>query len=235
MKQRLLPRQRLDHGREAGCWADKAWRVAGALAMSVWLASSSQAWAGPPTDQLRTSVDKVIRILEDPRAKSGGKMKERRAAIREEADNIFDFRETAKRALGVHWPRLGEGDQEEFVSLFSDLLERAYISKIERYSGEKITYAGEVMDGDLVTVKTRFAMKQGTEVPIDYRMLRRGDRWLAYDVIIEGVSLVANYRAQFAKTIQTASYAELVTKLKNGQGEISSSGGVKRKDQTPRS
>ena len=215
---------------------DKAWRVAGVLAMSVWLTASSQAWAGPPTDQLRTSVDKVIRLLEDPAAKSGIKMmKDRRADIREEADNIFDFRETAKRALGVYWPRLGERDQEEFVSLFTDLLERAYISKIEQYSGEKITYAGEVMDGDLVTVKTRFAMKQGTEVPIDYRMLRRGDRWLAYDVIIEGVSLVANYRAQFAKTIQTASYAELVTKLKYGQGEIGSSGGVKRKDQTPRS
>ena len=235
MKQRLLPRQRPDPGRVAGCLVDKAWRVAGVLTMSVWLAASSQAWAGPPTDQLRTSVDKVIRILEDPTAKSGVKMKERRAAIREEADNIFDFRETAKRALGVHWQRLGEKDQEEFVSLFADLLERSYISKIERYSGEKITYAGEATDGDLVTVKTRFVMKQGAEVPIDYRMLRRGDRWRAYDVVVEGVSLVANYRAQFDKIIQAASYAELITKLKNGQGEASSSGGVRRKDQTPRS
>ena len=184
------------------------------LAMGVLCASSAPAWAGPPTDQLKAAVDRVIRILEDPTARSDVKMKERRAAIREEADSIFDFRETAKRALGTHWPRLGEKDQEEFVSLFADLLERAYVAKIERYGGEKITYAGEATDGDLVTVKTRFVTKQGTETPVDYRMLRRGDRWRAYDVVIEGVSLVANYRGQFDKIIHTASYADLVTRLK---------------------
>jgi phospholipid transport system substrate-binding protein len=203
--------------------------------MGVVLASLSQAWAGPPTDQLKASVDRIIRVLEDPTLKSDVKVKERRAAMREEADNIFDVREAAKRALGTHWQRLGEKEQEEFVSLFADLLERAYVSKIERYSGEKITYAGEATDGDLVTVKTRFVTKQGTEVPIDYRLLRRGDRWRAYDVVVEGVSLVANYRVQFDKIIQTASYADLVARLKNGQGDVGSSGGVKRKDQAPRS
>lgn len=204
------------------------------LAVGVVLSALSQAWAGPPTDQLKASVDRIIRILEDPTSKSDAKTQERRAAIREEADNIFDVRETAKRALGTHWQRLGEREQEEFVPLFADLLERAYVSKIERYSGERITYAGEATAGDLVTVKTRFVTKQGTEVPVDYRMLRRGDRWLAYDVAVEGVSLVANYRVQFDKIIQTASYADLVARLKNGQGDASNSGGVKRKDQAPR-
>lgn len=197
-------------------WVDKVGCMAAVLAVGVWLTAPSRAWAGPPTDQLRTSVDRVIRVLEDPAAKSDVKVKERRAAIRSEVDNIFDFRETAKRALGPHWQSLGGKEQAEFVSLFADLLERAYVSKIERYSGEKITYTGEAPDGDVVTVKTRFVTKQGTEIPIDYRMLRRGDRWLAYDVVIEGVSLVANYRVQFSKIIKTASYAELVTRLRNG-------------------
>jgi phospholipid transport system substrate-binding protein len=204
------------------------------LGLGLLLVSSSQAWAGPPTDQLKTSVGRVIRIVEDPTEKSDAKTKARRASIRKEADNIFDFQETAKRSLGTHWQRLGEKDQQEFVSLFADLLEQAYISKIERYGGEKITYAGEVADCDVVTVKTRFSAKQGTEIPIDYRMLRRGDRWLAYDVIIEGVSLVANYRVQFDKIIRTASYAELVTRMKN-KGGFSTSGEARQKEQTPRS
>lgn len=221
------PHERPNHG--------NGWWVAVVLAMGVVLSSLSQAWAGLPTDQLRTSVDRIIRILEDPTLKSDVKMKERRAAIREEAGNIFDVREAAKRALGAHWQRLGEKEQDEFVPLFADLLERVYVSKIERYSGERITFAGEVADGDFVTVKTRFVTKQGTEMPVDYRMLRRGDRWRAYDVVVEGVSLVANYRVQFDKIIQTASYADLVARLKNGPGDVGGSGAVKRKDQAPRS
>lgn len=209
--------------------------VIGLLGVGLLLSALPAAWAGPPSDELKGSVDRVIRILEDPSSRSEAKIKERRAAIRKEADNIFDFRETAKRSLGMHWQRLSDKDREEFVSLFADLLESSYISKIERYSGEKITYAGETADGDLVTVKTRFVMKQGTEVPVDYRMLRHGDRWRAYDVLIEGVSLVANYRAQFDKIIQTASYAALVTRLKNSPGALGTSGGAKGKDQTPRS
>ena len=215
-------------------WMDRGRCVAVLLAVAVALPASSPAWAGPPTDQLKASVDKVLRILEDPGAKSPDKAKERRASIRGEVDNIFDFRETAKRALGAHWQSLGPKEQEEFVALFADLLERSYVSKIERYSGERITYAGDAVDGDVGTVKTRFITKQGTEIPIDYRMLRRGDRWLTYDVLIEGVSLVANYRVQFAKIIQASSYADLVARMRNSESELNTSGGVKRKD-TPRS
>ncbi len=210
-------------------------RVSVLLGLGALLLPWSPAWAGVPTDQLKVSVDQVIRILEDPALKSEAKAQERRAAIRKEADKIFDFEETAKRALAKHWQSLGEKDRQEFVSVFSDLLERSYISKIQRYTGEKITYAGDSIDGDVATVKTRFATKQGTEVPVDYRMLKRGDRWLVYDVNVEGVSLVANYRTQFNKIIQTASYQELITKMKNSQGEFGAPGGAKEKDKTPRS
>jgi phospholipid transport system substrate-binding protein len=205
------------------------------LGLALLLLPCSQAWAGVPTDQLKGSVDQVLHVLQDPALKSESKAQERRTAIRKEADKIFDWEETAKRALGTHWRDLSENDRKEFVSLFADLLERSYISKIEQYSGEKITYAGDSVDGDVATVKTRFTTKKGTEVPVDYRMLKRGDRWLVYDVNVEGVSLVANYRTQFNKIIQTASYQELVTKMKKSQGEFSAPGASQGKEQGPRS
>jgi len=111
-------------------------------------------------------------------------------------------------------------EREEFIKLFGDLLERSYISKIELYGGEKISYVGESVDGDVATVRSKILAKQGTEVPVDYRMLRRGDRWMVYDVIIEGVSLISNYRTQFNKIIQTSSYQELVKKMKTKQDEF---------------
>ena len=184
------------------------------LGLLLQIGSPTEASAGAPTDQLRASVDQIIKVLDDPTLKPEGKVAERRAAIRKEAVVVFDFTETAKRALGRHWQGLSEQDRQEFTALFTDLIERAYISKIERYSGEKIAYTGEAVDSGLATVRTRFVTKQGTEVPIDYRMQQKGDRWLVYDVSIEGVSLINNYRTQFDKIIQTSSYAELVRKLK---------------------
>jgi phospholipid transport system substrate-binding protein len=170
--------------------------------------------AGAPTDQLKSSVEQIVKVLEDPTLRTESRVKDRRAAIRKEAEVVFDFTETAKRALGRHWQGLSEKDRQEFTGLFTDLIERAYISKIERYSGERIAYAGEAIDGGLATVRTRFVTKQGTEVPVDYRMQQRGDRWFVYDVSVEGVSLINNYRTQFDKIIQTSSYAELVRKMK---------------------
>jgi phospholipid transport system substrate-binding protein len=182
------------------------------VGLAVW--APAPARAGAPTDQLKASVQQIIKVLEDPALRAEARSQERRAAIRKEAEGVFDFTETAKRALGRHWQGLAEKDRQEFTSLFTDLIERAYISKIERYSGERIAYAGEAMDGGLATVRTRFVTKQGTEVPVDYRMQQRGDRWLVYDVSVEGVSLINNYRTQFDKIIQTSSYAELVRKMK---------------------
>jgi phospholipid transport system substrate-binding protein len=178
----------------------------------AWAPASAD--AGAPTDQLKAAVEQLVKLLADPSLKGEGKTQERRAAIRREAETVFDFGETAKRALGRHWQPLTEKDRQEFTSLFTDLIERAYISRIERYSGERVTYAGESVDGALASVRTRFVTKQGTEIPIDYRMQQRGDRWFVYDVVVEGVSLINNYRTQFDKIIQTSSYAELVRRLK---------------------
>jgi phospholipid transport system substrate-binding protein len=195
----------------------------------------SPAWAGPPTDQLKAPVDQVIRILQDPKLKPDSMAAERRAAIRKEAESIFDFPETAKRALGRHWQSLSPGDQREFVSLFTDLLERAYLGKIERYSGEPIVYTGDTIEGDLATVKTKFTTKQGSEIPIDYRLVRHGDRWLVYDVFIEGVSLIANYRTQFDRIMRTGSYQELARRLRAKEAEFSAPAGPQQRAGMPRS
>ncbi len=173
------------------------------------LVTAGTAVAGEPTDQVRRSVDEVLKIVQSQPDGSA-----RRAAVRQAANRLFDFEETAKRALGPHWQQRTPAEHEEFVRLFSDLLEAAYVGKIDLYQGEKITYVGETVDGDQATVKTRIVTKQGNEVPVDYRLSREKDRWRVYDVIIEGVSLVADYRTQFNKIIQTSSYDDLVKRMR---------------------
>jgi phospholipid transport system substrate-binding protein len=190
-------------------------RLAAMVALTTVLTSAGTAWAGAPTDQLRGRVDRVLRVLEDPALKTETRTAERRETIRGIAFEIFDFRELSQRALARHWQGRSAAERDEFMQLFADLLERSYVGKIETYSGgERIQYLAESADGEQATVRTRIVTKAGTEIPVDYRMHRVGDRWLVYDVTIEGVSLVANYRAQFNKIIQTSSFKGLVDKLK---------------------
>ena len=197
-------------------------RTALACTLLVLLAATRQALAGVPTDQLRMQVDRVLKLLDDPALKAPDKANERRVAVRKVAEDIFDFGETAKRSLGRHWAARTPQERDEFTKLFGDLLERSYISKIELYGGEKIQYVGDRIDGDTAIVQSKLLTKSGGEVPIDYRMLRKGDRWLVYDVVIEGVSLVSNYRTQFNKIIQTSSYQDLVKKMKTRNEELRS-------------
>jgi phospholipid transport system substrate-binding protein len=195
-------------------------RVSLLLVALLVLCVGPEAWAGAPTDQLRGAIDRVIKTLEDPTLKAPDKVKERRSEVRKIANDTFDFKETAQRSLARHWQARTEKEREEFIVLFGELMERSYISKIEIYGGEKILYTGESVDGDIATVRTKILAKGGTDVPVDYRLLRRGDRWLVYDVSVEGVSLVNNYRTQFNKIIQTSSYQELVKKMKTKQEEF---------------
>lgn len=184
-----------------------------ALAASI----AAPARAGQPSDQLKSQIDLVLKILDDQELKKENKVVERRKAVRKVAEDIFDFNETAKRSLARHWQARTPAERDEFVKLFADLLERSYISKIELFNGERIQFLGDQTDGDLALVHTRILTKQGAEIPTDYRMQRKGGRWLVYDVIIEGVSLIQNYRSQFNKIIQTSSYQELVKKMKAKQ------------------
>ena len=191
------------------------------LATALLMLPISLAHAGEPTQQLKQRVDEIVRVVD-----AAGKSKpgQHRGDVRRIAETIFDYPETARRALGPHWAQRTPAEQKEFVELFADLLDRAYLSKVDQYQGEKVRYTNETMDGDQATVKTMIVLPRGSEVPVDYRMHQANGRWLVYDVIIEGVSLVSNYRQQFNKIIQTESYPALITKLRNKQAEPAASG-----------
>jgi phospholipid transport system substrate-binding protein len=185
-----------------------------ALAAVLALLVARDAAAGVPTDQLRGSIDLVLKVVTDPELKKEAKTVERRKRVRAVVDQIFDFTEISRRCLGRHWQARTPAEREQFVALFGDLLENAYVAKIESYSGEKIEYPGDVIEGDLAVVKTRIVTKQQTEIPVDYRMFLQNGRWAVYDVSIEGISLIGNYRTQFNAVINRSGYPELVAKLK---------------------
>jgi phospholipid transport system substrate-binding protein len=180
------------------------------------LGVASSASAGPATDQLRVGIERVLKTLTDPALQGPDRAAERHRTLRAITDPMFDWTEMARRALGRHWNTRTEAERQEFVPLFHHLLERSYVTRIERYDGEQITYTGESIDGDQATVRTKILDRTNRELSVDYRMLRGPDgRWAIYDVQIEGVSLVANYRSQFDQIIRTASYERLVAKLKS--------------------
>jgi len=200
------------------------------LAVALWLALAAGAEAGIPTDQIRQSTDRVLALVQDPALRATDRAAERRQQLRTVADQIFDWKETGKRALGRHWQPLKPAQQEEFATLFADLVERSYIGKIEAYSGERILYVGEAIESSQATVRTRLVTKSQTEVPIDYRLQKEGDRWRVYDVSIEGVSLVANYRSQFNRIITQSGFDSLLQKMKTKKDELSfEEGGPPRK------
>ena len=193
----------------------RALTLAAALLVAVSL--QPRAWAGEPADQLFAGIDRVLQVLEDPAMKPEAKAAERRAAIRRLASDIFDIDEIARRTLGRHWKVLTGAERAEFVQAFGDLLRRSYFMKIDGQSVEKIALVGEAIDDDQAIVRTTIKTRQGTEIPVDYHMTRRGDRWRAYDVAIAGVSLVANYRSQFERIIQKTSYQQLVKQVREKQ------------------
>lgn len=173
------------------------------------LSGAAYSWAGPPTDQMRAYTDQVLKVLENLALT----LPERRTAIRQIASEVFAVSETAQRALGPHWQQRTPAEREEFVKLFANLLEQTYISRIREYGGERITYVGEQIDGERAIVRARIVTKKGTEVPIESRLVRKENHWLIYDVLLENLSLISNYRAQFDRVIRTASYEELVKRL----------------------
>jgi phospholipid transport system substrate-binding protein len=193
--------------------------VVAAVALALLATAPGLARAGAPTDQVREYTDAVIKVLEDPTLKAEDKKPERRAAVRKIAAEVFDIQETARRALGPHWQQRTPQQREEFVQLFAEILEQTYISKIDLFGGERLRFTEEKVDGENAIVRAKVTTKQQTEVPVEARMLRKGDRWLIYDILIENISLVGNYRAQFDRIIRTSSYEDLVKRLRS-RGEF---------------
>jgi phospholipid transport system substrate-binding protein len=170
--------------------------------------------AGEPTEQVKVTVDAVIKILNNKELKKAANSEARRKKIRETVEKRFGFEEMAKRSLGIHWKNRSSGEQKEFTALFTDLIEDSYIRKIERYENERVVYTDEKTDGSHAIVRTKILTTKDTEIPVDYKILKKGQEWEVYDIIVEGVSLVNNYRTQFNQIIRSASYEDLVIRLK---------------------
>ena len=178
-------------------------------------------WAGAPTDQLRDGVDRVFKILRDPAMAGDANTTRRRTAILTAAGTIFDFPEMAKRSLGQHWAARTPAERTQFIALFTDLMQQSYISKVDQHGGAKMVFRGETVDGDYASVRTTIPLSNGSEMPLEYRMHAADVRWQVYDLSIDGISLVSNYRSQFNKVIRTDSYETLVTRLTSHQTEFS--------------
>jgi phospholipid transport system substrate-binding protein len=189
------------------------------LLSAVWLSAIGIATAGEPTDLVRQTTDQVLKILEDPQFQAPNRQAERQERLHKIAEQVFDWQEMARRALAVHWRERTPQEQQEFVRLFRDLVEGIYISRLESAIQEKreIQYVGEQVEGSRAAVKTNVLTRRNQQVPIEYRLSKVDGRWLIYDVFVEGISLVNNYRSQFNRIITSSSYNELVQKMKNKQ------------------
>lgn len=166
-------------------------------------------------EAVRETVSQILRILEDPSLKVPAKQAQRRRMLEEIAADRFDYAEMSKRVLGSYWKPLTEGQRNEFVEVYKSFLSDKYAGRIEDYAGQhqEARYLTERIEGAYAEVRTELRSDK-TTLPMDYRLLVKDSRWSAYDIIIDGVSLVSNYRSQFQKIIRESSYEELVKKLR---------------------
>jgi phospholipid transport system substrate-binding protein len=190
-----------------------------ALMITLALIWAFPVWAEVPTDRVRETTDKIIAIVSDPALKDSGHETLRREQIRKTVDELCDWQEMSRRSLGRYWAQRSEQEKKDFVRLFGQLLERTYIDKVEGYSGEKVNYTGERTEGDYAEVNVKIMTKQNTEIPVVYKLRSKDGKWWVYDIIIEGVSLVNNYRTQFNAILARSSYDGLVKKLKEKVAE----------------
>lgn len=170
--------------------------------------------AGEPTEKIKETTDKIIGIVSNPKLKGPENAAERKRLIRQAVDERFDWEEMSRRTLARHWRGRTEEEKKEFIDLYGKLLEQTYLDKVEGYSGEKVLYESERVDGKYADVTVKIMTKQETVILTEYRLKAKGDNWLVYDISVEGVSLINNYRNQFNSIIGRSSYKELIKKLK---------------------
>ena len=175
---------------------------------------AATALAADPTEEIKQTTDKILSILTNPALKPSSKAAEKEKLIRQAVDERFDWEEMARRSLATHWASRTPEERQEFVRLFSDLLEQTYMKQVEDYSGEKVLYEGETKDGDYATVRVKIVTKKNKDIPVEYRLKKEGNRWSVYDISIAGVSLVNNYRMQFNSIILHSSYENLIKRLR---------------------
>lgn len=177
------------------------------------IAFAARAEGGAPLEQIKSGVERATAVLNDSKLSSESKKSELRRALYPK----FDFTEMAKRSLGSHWQRRTPEEQKEFVKLFTELIESAYMSNLDAYQGERVVIAGEKQEQDVAQVDTKIITKKGEEFMVNYRLHQTGGDWKIYDVVIENISLVNNYRSQFNRVIAQSSFDELFRKMRDRQ------------------
>ena len=201
-------------------------RVVSALLLFCVVAGApTVALGGEATDQIRGTIDRGIEVLMRSDLQGDAKKRERRALLRKELYPRFDFEEISRRALGINWRGRTPEEKREFIEVFKELLENSYASKIEGYKGEKIVYGKEAQDLPYAEVRTKIVTTKGEQFDVNYRVLKNGDEWRIYDIVIEGVSLVNNYRSQFTDMLSRYSFSEMMERLKKTAKAASAGGG----------
>jgi phospholipid transport system substrate-binding protein len=186
-----------------------------ALVMSIDLALPRPLLGAGPQEHVQATLEAVSAVLKDSTLQGSDKDQERRQRVRQIIFESFDFREMGRESLGTHWGTLTPPQRDEFTELFGSLFERSYNRLVLRVLGERqALYGSESIQQDRATVATTLVSNQDARLPVDYRLVRHGERWAIYDVAIDGVSLAMNYRAQFSKVLRTSSYEVLVQRIK---------------------
>jgi phospholipid transport system substrate-binding protein len=170
--------------------------------------------AGEPTEQIRTAINEGVEIMNRARLDSHSGKAETIAKLKKIVYPLFDFDEMARRSLGAHWRRLDPRQQKEFVTVFTELLEKTYAKNIDLYDGQRVVYAGENVDQDYAEVHTKLLSKKGESYSVDYKLRLVDGKWRVYDVVAEGISVVNNYRSQFNRVMANSSFEELIRKMK---------------------
>jgi phospholipid transport system substrate-binding protein len=184
------------------------------LFLSLFFMIPSFAMAGEPTDRIKVVSDKIIAIISDKALNTPAMKEKKEQMVFEIVDSAFNWEEFSKRALSKNWSKRTDSEKKDFIALFGRLVERTYMNKAGQYSGGKIVFLDEKVDGDYGNVSTQYVTSTGTQIPVDYRVMKKDGVWWVYDVYIEGVSLVNNYRSQFNDILTKSSYEDLVKRLK---------------------
>jgi phospholipid transport system substrate-binding protein len=171
--------------------------------------------AGPlrPLDLVRSSVSRVLAIAQSPPAGITGR-EDRRTGIHRVAHDLFAFNEMAGRVMGQHSKDCLPQERGEFVRLFADVFTQAYVTTVERYSGENVAFLGEEVTGAFAQVRSLVTTTHGSRISIEYQLLESGSRWAVYDIVLDGASLVSTYRSQFKSSIRAASFAQLMERMR---------------------
>jgi phospholipid transport system substrate-binding protein len=201
------------------------------LAAWIMVAGAVAAPAMGPRETVESSVGRVITLMQEADAvkTESTRQPDRRTEIRKLARELFDFEEVTRRTLSRHWAARSADERAEFVALFTELLERSYVNRVEAYAGESITYIGEAVDAGYATVRSKILTDRRSEIALDYRLHLRDGRWRVYDLQIDGVSFVSTYRSQFDRIIQAESYAALLERMrkKSVEATVAERGGKK--------